>query len=1516
MSEQKKQVRLPPLIFIPLIIVLSVVLVTASLLVIDLKTKELASQNLHTLEQQRSTFEISLNYELLKTKSAAEDFAAAIKYKSPENALPAFKSSLAADFLLFNDIRENTCFSSDKTDISAFQSEIHTLLTKKNSFSGPETISFNADGANGGAQRNPVFVFSAPVYSDGECSGFLGNIIYAGNIFDKFMLSDSECKNSFVLCNKDGKILASTKDLAGLDFSVNSLLSGCINQNKNYLFKKWPLNFIKTTFKDSSDGMFLFTDNNGDTHFATHISVPERDWVLLSIISTEDFKTNLLYIIATIWVLAALLLGVCIILYHLRNRIYLTRENLADSKYEHERFLREICCDIYENVIEADLTDNVVLGKSADALLDHLNLSKKTSYDDMLKLLVEKVIHHKFATQFYDSLRTETLLKKFANGEYSGELLFMDNTYSENYLWKSAKITLYYFESTKTVRAIIFVRNIDEEKRKELSLIEKSEKDFLTNLLNKSSFDSRVKDFLAQANPENCHHALVIFDIDNFRQINETLGYLNGDSVIMNFIETIKRNIRKDDIVGRLGGVSFAVLIKNYGNRAMLKTQLQILCDELHRQVVNENITCTVTASIGCALYPEHSTNYKELFGNANEALYFSQTHGMDTFTIYESQLLKHQALFVDEKDIDELVNTAADGIAKLAVNPEFTFLYTNQKFLNLIGRTSKDIENDGFMGIKYFHQDDVPQIFEALYFAMEKKMPYSISYRIQHKNGQYISVRTKCLFVNENYNGTPVMYSIFTDITDMVKMNEQLREAKEAALAATKAKSNFLASMSHEIRTPMNAIMGMSDLILLDKTSSNSNIEYARNISTACRSLLGIINDILDISKIESGKLTLTVVTYNFIEMINDVITMIKLRAQDKYLDFFVHINPKIPSEMTGDEIRLKQILLNILSNAVKYTHEGYVFLTVESEEKGDDYELKFIVNDTGIGIKDEDRKHLFTEFERLDAQKNRNIVGTGLGLSITKKLCEMMNGSISVKSEYGKGSTFTAVVKQSVSEYKPLVETKDAVNKKILYFEPNNRTSQFMLKEFETLNSQVDLCVDIKTATDCLDRNKTGDKSDYDFVFVSSKYFDKVQQCIKAENLSDLKVVQIAEDSVAVSQSKTCVLVTPVSCIQLAQVLSGNDSLAQTHLAQTHNFTRVFAPNAKVLVVDDNSVNLKVAKGLLKTHDIDCETAISGYDALGLIYKKTYDLIFMDHLMPDMDGIETTHKIRALENNENSKKPIIALTANALSGMREIFLSEGLNDFLSKPIEPAKLNAILADWLPIEKIKYNTDEAEPDTQPEEKAAETEETVIEGVNYQSGLGFAGSDKATYMDILKTFSNDYEKRDKELHNMLAAGDFQGFTTNIHGLKSASKYVGAEAVSELAAKLEEAGNKSDKQYIDAHFEECMSLYKSVCRNIQDYLEKEVTPQNDTAKGDIHLLAESAELLKQYAYDMDIVSFEEELKKVANYSWDDIIKAKLNDVSEAAYSYDYGKMSEETEKLLSIITEITDTSNKAE
>ncbi|GBU23492.1 sensor kinase [Fibrobacteria bacterium R8-3-H12] len=383
------------------------------------------------------------------------------------------------------------------------------------------------------------------------------------------------------------------------------------------------------------------------------------------------------------------------------------------------------------------------------------------------------------------------------------------------------------------------------------------------------------------------------------------------------------------------------------------------------------------------------------------------------------------------------------------------------------------------------------------------------------------------------------------------------LHKTMEDLKIASKAKSDFLAKMSHEIRTPMNAIIGMAELALREQTSDAAR-EHIITIKQAGANLLSIINDILDFSKIESGKLGIVPSNYLFSSLIKDVISIIKMRIVGSNLSFVVDIDPNIPNSLFGDETRIRQALLNVLSNAVKYTKKGFISFSASGEITGDTVLLTIEIADSGIGIKPEDLKKLFGEFVQVDMASHKGVEGTGLGLAITKNLIKMMNGDISVQSEYGKGSTFTI----------------------------------------------------------------------------------KLPQKIRSDESLDI---------------------------------AKNDSIA----------IKFSAPKAKILVVDDMGTNLKVAEGLMRPYKMQIDTCLSGIEAIEKIKADNYDLVFMDHMMPEMDGIEATKIIRETHAN----LPIVALTANAVSGTREMFLSNGFNDFLSKPIDIVKLNSILEKWIPKEK-------------------------------------------------------------------------------------------------------------------------------------------------------------------------------------------------------------------------------------
>lgn len=398
------------------------------------------------------------------------------------------------------------------------------------------------------------------------------------------------------------------------------------------------------------------------------------------------------------------------------------------------------------------------------------------------------------------------------------------------------------------------------------------------------------------------------------------------------------------------------------------------------------------------------------------------------------------------------------------------------------------------------------------------------------------------------------------------VRLIDQLAVEKEKADAANKAKTEFIANVSHEIRTPINAVLGMNEMILRD-TKEVSTRQYALDIKSAAQTLHGIINEILDLSKMESGKMEILPVNYNMRSLINDTVNLVQLKMEDKKLEFNLDVDASIPAGYNGDESRIKQVLNNILSNAVKYTATGHVDMSIKGEKTDDGKEmLHFEVADTGIGMKPEDLEELFEAYRRFDNEKNRAIEGTGLGMTITMQLLSMMESELKVESTYGVGSTFSFDLLQDIWDETPLGNFR--------------QVSPDAEKEYEY-----------------------------------EKSFE--------------------------------------------------------------------APDKKVLVVDDNAINRKVFIGLLKDTKLKIDEAESGPSCLNMVTKNRYDIIFMDHMMPDMDGIETFHRLQTLKDNLSSEAKVIMLTANAVMGAQEQYLQEGFDDFIAKPIIPAKLEEMIKKYI-----------------------------------------------------------------------------------------------------------------------------------------------------------------------------------------------------------------------------------------
>ncbi len=549
----------------------------------------------------------------------------------------------------------------------------------------------------------------------------------------------------------------------------------------------------------------------------------------------------------------------------------------------------------------------------------------------------------------------------------------------------------------------------------------------------------------------------------------------------------------------------------------------------------------------------------------------------------------------------------------------------------------------------------------------------------------------------------------LFVDMTKFVNAMERAEEAD-------KAKGNFLANMSHEIRTPMNAINGMAEFILRDSRDQMA-VKHATMIKSSSSTLLAIINDILDFSKIESGRMEIINDSYQLSAIIKDVEMMMQIRLKDKAVDLLLDIDEDIPNGLCGDEVRIKQVLINIMGNSVKFTNEGSITLKIRSRyEDEQQVRIFFEVSDTGIGIKKDDLDKLFTNFTQVDTKRNRAIEGTGLGLAISKRLVEMMGGHISVSSRYGEGTTFS----------------------------------------FDILNGIKDR--------------------------------------------------------------------TPIGPISSRQ--------EEVHVETFHaSFT---APDARVLVVDDNEINLDVAAGIMAPYQIKITKAASGPEAMVEFLREEFDIIFMDHMMPIMDGVETMEKIRQMPRGRNAV--IIALTANALSGAPTEYRMMGFQDFLAKPIVPKEMDALLLRYLPKELVQWknpaesktgaftktNSDDDKGKRQNEAMELSPDErgrfvNQKTEVNCQLGLKYCLGDRNFYQKVLENFSNSDEG--KKLDSSYQSENWQDYAITIHALKKTSLRIGAQKLSELAKALEYACKDKWIEFIREHHRLFMQKLEDTCASIR-------------------------------------------------------------------------------------------------
>ncbi len=705
-------------------------------------------------------------------------------------------------------------------------------------------------------------------------------------------------------------------------------------------------------------------------------------------------------------------------------------------------------------------------------------------------------------------------------------------------------------------------------------------------------------------------------------------------------------------------------------------------------------------------------------------------------------------------------------------------------------------------------------------------------------------------------------LHTITNALTSIAYHNYVILQENEKIRRTTNLKSYFLANMSHEIRTPMNAIIGMAEMTLREELPLAA-LDYVNQIKRAGKSLLMIINDILDFSKIESGKMEITMGEYEPMSIINDVANIIMTHIGNKDVQLILDISPDIPYELLGDSLRIKQIMINLSNNAVKFTKNGYITLKCESFVKNEDeIIIHTTIQDTGIGIKKADMEKLFQSFQQLDSKRNRNLEGTGLGLAISQRLLHLMMGSIDVDSEFGKGSRFSFKLPQRITRSRPSISLKqppsavagliadDVVHAQL------KKDIRRMHISYHSLESEENLSE--------LDQFKV------EFLFIEKPLYTSTIETFVKEHPEITSVLIIDFFDTCTKHLPNLITVKkPVYSLNLAMIFN-HENVDKNYNNVMDEDYEFIAPEAQILIVDDNSVNLTVAEGLLKPLQLQIDTAKSGKEAIKKISLKHYDLIFMDHQMPDLNGIETTHIIRRF-HKEYETVPIIAFSANSSTEIEMMFLNEGLNDCVGKPFELRMLISKLKRWLPKEKIQKISDEYANQLSVVNTALKPS-IFIEGLDTAAALKLLGSEKL-YWDVLKDYYRIIRKKADRIHQLEQQEDWKNYTIEVHALKSASRQIGATELSALAADMEKAGNAENAKLIHQYTGSLLEQYLHYDHILAPYF-MEQEPESDTAAAvTAETLYTSFAILRKAIGELDMDQMEKVIQELSLYHYED-------------------------------------------